>query len=45
MLQTLLVVLIVAGAALYVGSRGWRTLRSARRRSEPGCGGDCGCGH
>lgn len=42
--QTLIVVLIVAAAALYVGGRWRRTLLSARA-AKPGCGGDCGCSH
>ena len=42
--QTLLVAVIVASAALFVG-RGWyRAFAAARRKKGPGCGGDCGCG-
>jgi hypothetical protein len=45
--QTLIVMMIVLGAAVYVGSRWRRTLLSARAssgKSGPGCGSDCGCG-
>lgn len=44
-LQSLLVLAIVAGAALFVGARWYRTFASLRRKkNDPGCGGDCGCG-
>lgn len=43
-MDSLVVALIVAAAALYVGRRVWRAAASARRKTEPGCGGDCGCG-
>jgi hypothetical protein len=39
--QTLLVGLIVAVAALYVGRRAWATLRPKR---DAGCAAGCGCG-
>ena len=42
MLQSLLVLLIVAAAALFVGVRWYRTLATARRKDD-GCGGGCGC--
>jgi hypothetical protein len=42
-LQTLLVALVVAVAALFIGTRWYRTFASARKKSGPGCGGDCGC--
>ena len=41
-LQSLLVLAIVAAAALFIGTRWYRTYASARRKK--GCGGDCGCG-
>jgi len=37
--QTVLVVLLVAGAAVYVARRMWRTWMSAK----DGCAGSCGC--
>ena len=44
MIQTLIVVAIVAVAALYVGRRAWRTLAAARaRRGAGGCDVGCGC--
>lgn len=39
-----LVVLIVAGAAGYVGRLAWRAVAAARKPKH-GCGGDCECGH
>ncbi|MCE2899619.1 MAG: FeoB-associated Cys-rich membrane protein [Gemmatimonas sp.] len=42
-MDTLIVVLIVAGAAAFIGRRAWRSLAAARR-AKAGCGGDCGCG-
>ncbi|HEU0012427.1 MAG TPA: hypothetical protein VFQ45_02020 [Longimicrobium sp.] len=43
--QTLLVMMIVAAAAVYVGGRWRRTLLAARAaHRKPGCGPDCGCG-
>ena len=43
--QTLIVLLIVGGAALYVGRRLWRTVAAARAsRRGDGCGAGCGCG-
>jgi hypothetical protein len=45
MVQTLIVMMIVLAAALYVGARVRRTLFPARGPSGgPGCGSDCGCG-
>jgi hypothetical protein len=46
-MQTLIVMLIVLAAVLFVGSRWRRTLMSARvpsGRTSSGCGTDCGCG-
>jgi hypothetical protein len=44
MMQTLVVGLVVAGAALSVGRRAYRLVASARRRTDAdGCGGGCGC--
>ena len=40
-LQTILVALIIGAAALFVGSKWYRTFASARKKK--GCGGDCGC--
>ncbi len=40
MLQTLLILLIVAVALSFVARRAWRTLRPAKA----GCGDGCGCG-
>ncbi|MFL5574452.1 MAG: hypothetical protein ACJ79S_00555 [Gemmatimonadaceae bacterium] len=45
MIQTLIVIAIVAAAALYVGRRAWRTLAAARTRKGAAAGGcDAGCG-
>jgi hypothetical protein len=41
MVQTIIVLLVVVGAGVYVGRRLWRTLRPAK---QAGCGTDCGCG-
>ena len=41
--QTLLVLLIVGGAAFYVGRRLWRTIAAARASKGDGCGVGCGC--
>ena len=42
--QTLIVALILAGALLYLGRRGYRLAAAARRRNDDGaCGGSC-CG-
>ena len=41
MVQTVIVVLVVLTAAVYVGRRAWRTLRPAR---DAGCAHGCGCG-
>lgn len=41
-MDTLLVLLIVAGAIAYVGRRAWQSVASARK-AQAGCGGDCGC--
>ena len=44
-MQTLIVLLIVGGAALYVGRRLWRTVAAARAsRRGDGCAAGCGCG-
>lgn len=43
-MDTLVVLLIVAGAAAYVGRMAWRSLAAARK-PKSGCGADCGCGH
>lgn len=42
--QTLVVLAILSAAALYLGSRVYRAVRAARRRSSGGCGGGTGCG-
>jgi hypothetical protein len=45
-IQTLIVFLIVLGAALFIGNRFRRTLLSARATTGKGgknCGPDCGC--
>ena len=43
--QTLIVLLIVGGAAFYVGRRLWRTVAAARAsRRGDGCAAGCGCG-
>ena len=42
--QTLIVLLIVAGAAFYVGRRLWRTIAAARASKSAGCDVGCGCG-
>lgn len=41
-LQGIVVALIVAVAALFIGTRWYRTYASARK-SKAGCGSDCGC--
>jgi hypothetical protein len=43
-LQTIVVLLIVAAAAFYVGRRLWRTIAAARASKAAGCGVGCGCG-
>jgi type II secretory pathway pseudopilin PulG len=42
-MESIVVALIVAAAAVYAGRRLWRTVATARRKSKGGCGGDC-CG-
>jgi hypothetical protein len=47
LVQTLAVVLIVAGAAVFLGRRALRSLAAARRARASGsacAGGACGCG-
>jgi hypothetical protein len=36
-IQTILALIVVAGAAA------WLVMRSLAKRKNPGCGGDCGC--
>ncbi len=43
MTQTVIVLLVVLGAAAYVGRRVWLALRP-KAVSGPGCGDGCGCG-
>lgn len=45
-MQSVIVALILAAAALYVGRRVYRSYAAVRRKSggDGGCGGDC-CGH
>lgn len=43
LVQTLLVLLIVGGAAFYVGRRLWRTIAAARASKGEACGVGCGC--
>jgi hypothetical protein len=44
-IQSLIVALIVAAAALFLGVRWYRTLALARRsKDDAGCAGGCGCG-
>jgi hypothetical protein len=38
--QTIVVVLLVLVAAVYLGRAAWRALRP---KTEPGCGSGCGC--
>jgi len=42
--DALVVLLIVAGAAMYVARLAWRSIAAARK-PKAGCGSDCGCGH
>jgi hypothetical protein len=42
-LQSLIVALIIGAAALFVGTKWYRTFASARKKKGPGCEGDCGC--
>lgn len=43
-MQSLIVLLIVLAAVLYMGRRAWRTLRAGAGKDEGGCGGpSCGC--
>lgn len=42
-IQSLLVLIIVAAAALFVGTRWYRTFSVARRKDDGGCAGGCGC--
>ena len=44
MIQTLIVLAIVLGAAAYMASRVRRTLALARTPKDAGCAGGCGCG-
>jgi hypothetical protein len=39
--QTLIVVLVVAGALAFMARRAWATLRP---RKDAACASDCGCG-
>ena len=41
--QSLLVLIIVAAAALFIGVRWYRTFALARRKDDGGCAGGCGC--
>lgn len=43
-MESLVVALIVAAAALYVGRRLYRTVAGARRAKGGACGAGCGCG-
>lgn len=44
--QSLIVALALAGAALYLGRRAWRRVVAARKPQSGPCGPDCGCdGH
>ena len=40
LMQTILVALIVLGAAVYVGRKTWRAMRP---KADAGCASDCGC--
>ena len=42
-LQTVVVLVLVAAAALYLGTKAWRAARKARQPAD-GCGSACGCG-
>lgn len=42
--QSLIVVLVVAAAFLFLGRRWLRTLAMARRPRDGSCAGGCGCG-
>jgi hypothetical protein len=46
LIQTLVAGTIVAGAALFLGRRAWRTVMNSRRAStdSASCGTDGGCG-
>ena len=45
LVQTLLVALLVLGAAAYLGRRAWRAVAAARRPAGgAACGSGCGCG-
>jgi len=45
MIQTLITILLVLGAAVYLGRRFWRQMASARGKGGAGCAsGGCGCG-
>jgi hypothetical protein len=43
-MQTVIVALIVAGAATFVARRVWLGVAAARAKKAAGCGPDCGCG-
>ena len=46
-MQTLIVLLVLAAAALYLGRRIWRAMRGtirAAKAPQAGCGTACGCG-
>ena len=40
-MQTVVVALIVAVAALAVGRRAWKLVAATRKKPEDGCGGGC----
>lgn len=44
MLQTLVILVIVAVAFGFMARRAWRTLRPAVVGGKAGCGDGCGCG-
>ena len=45
-MQTLIAVLVVLAATVYLGRRVWLAAVAARRaEQEAGCGSGCGCGH
>ena len=44
MIQTLITILLVLGAGVYLGRRMWRQLAGARGKGDAGCASGCGCG-
>ena len=45
MTQTLIVLVLLAAAGIYLGRKVWMSLVAVKRaKNDPGCGPGCGCG-